>query len=127
MGCCTSCVLVHRTRLRSAGSKSSCNRQSPGFWVWCSTALRWRRAPAATRTTTRTARSIASSALPRGLRIRRHRRPLWLGVLVVAVVGAMLGGVLTQASTTELLGALVVLLAIGTSFYRPAISLALLA
>jgi O-antigen ligase len=71
--------------------------------------------------------STASSALPRGLRIRRRRRPVWLVVVAIAGAGVMLGGVLTQASTTELLGALVVLLAMATSFYRPSVSLALLA
>jgi O-antigen ligase len=73
------------------------------------------------------ARSARSRALPAGLRIRRRRLPLWLGTFALAGTGVLLGGIFMQASTVELFGALVVILAAATAFSRPSASLALLA
>jgi putative inorganic carbon (hco3(-)) transporter len=69
----------------------------------------------------------ASSGLPPGLRIRRRRFPVWLGTIVLAIAGFVLGGLFTQLPTVELLSALVVLVAAAIAFSRPSASLAMLA
>src|ERR1700730_12731499 len=70
----------------------------------------------------------AKTALPRGLRLQRRRKPpAWVGVAGVLLAGLALGAALSGAPASVVLGTLAALLAIGAAIYRPALGLAILA
>src|SRR5207302_45326 len=127
MASCTFSVRAPRTRWYSVAFRNSWSRQKRACSALSSMAPTSRAMSAAMAITIRMETSIASSALPRGLHVRRSRPPLLLATFGVAGAGIALGMIFTQASTIELFGALVVVLAAATAFYRPAATLALLA
>jgi putative inorganic carbon (HCO3(-)) transporter len=66
--------------------------------------------------------------LPRGMRIRRARKPYWLAVAVFGAAGLPLGVAMGgESAAVATLGILVVVLTVAAAIYSPALGLALLA
>src|SRR5438445_952648 len=129
MGSSTCSAPGHRTRRRNAGFRNSSSRRKRGCSGWCSTTRRSRKRPAAMPITTPMGRSVTSSALPRGLRMVRHRRkrPIWLVAAALIGGGVAVGGAASGAPSLLVMGAIGAVVVIAAAVVSPALGLAGLA